>query len=87
MPSLLEEGLISPELVLVAPAEEAEEARAALPDVFEFYEWIQKLRELVDDETVDLIEDDRRGLVFFTSVVLLNAVVPLLLVILWHVLA
>jgi hypothetical protein len=87
MSSLLLDGPISPELVLVAPPEEAEEARAALPQVVEFYDWIRTLRELVDVEAVEEVEDDPRGFVVFTSLVSLNAVVPLVFVILWHVLS
>jgi hypothetical protein len=87
MSSLLLDGPISPELVLVAPPEEAEEARAALPQVVEFYDWIRTLRELVDVEGVEEVEDDPRGFVVFTSLVSLNAVVPLVFVILWHVLS
>jgi hypothetical protein len=87
MSSLLADGPISPELVLVAPPEEAEEARAALPDVLEFYDWIQSVRELVVDETVEDVEDDRRGFVVFASLVSLNAIAPVILIILWHVLA
>jgi hypothetical protein len=87
MSSLLLDGPISPELVLVAPPEEAEEARAALPQVVEFYDWIRTLRELVDVEAVETVEDDPRGFVVFTSLVSLNAVVPLVFVILWHVLS
>jgi hypothetical protein len=87
MASLLADGPISPELVLVAPPEEAEEARAALPDVLEFYDWIQSLRELVVDETEEVLEDDRRGFVVFTSLVSLNAVAPVVLIILLHVLS
>jgi hypothetical protein len=87
MSSLLLDGPISPELVLVAPPEEAEEARAALPQVVEFYDWIRALRELVDVEAVEAVEDDPRGFVVFTSLVSLNAVVPLVFVILWHVLS
>jgi hypothetical protein len=85
--SLLLDGPISPELVLVAPPEEAEEARAALPDIIEFYEWIRNLRELVDFDAVEEVEDDRRGFAVFTSLVSLNAVVPLVFVVLWHVLS
>jgi hypothetical protein len=87
MSSLLLDGPISPELVLVAPPEEAEEARAALPQVVEFYDWIRTLRELVDVEAVEVVEDDPRGFVVFTSLVSLNAVAPLVFVILWHVLS
>jgi hypothetical protein len=87
MSSLLLDGPISPELVLVAPPEEAEEARAALPDIVEFYDWIRNLRELVDVDSAEEVEDDRRGFVVFTSLVSLNAVVPLVFVILWHVLS
>jgi hypothetical protein len=85
--SLLLDGPISPELVLVAPPEEADEARAALPDVVEFYDWIRNLRELVDVDAVEEVEDYRRGSAVFTSLVSLNAVVPLVFVVLWHVLA
>jgi hypothetical protein len=87
MSSLLLDGPISPELVLVAQPEEAEEARAALPDVVEFYDWIRNLRELVDADAVEEVEDDRRGFVVFTSLVSVNSVVPLLFVVLWHVLS
>jgi hypothetical protein len=87
MSSLLLDGPISPELVLVAPPEEAEEARAALPDVVEFYDWIRNLRELVDVDGVEEVEDDRRGFAVFTSLVSVNAVVPLVSVVLWHVLS
>jgi hypothetical protein len=87
MSSRLADGLISPELVLVAPPEEAEEARAALPDIVEFYDWIRNLRQLVDVDAVEAVEDDRRGFVVFRSLVSLNAVVPLLFVVLWHVLS
>jgi hypothetical protein len=86
MSSLLLDGPISPELVLVAPPEEAEEARAALPDIVEFYDWIRNLRDLVDVDAEE-VEDDRRGFVVFTSLVSLNAVVPLVLVVVWHVLS
>jgi hypothetical protein len=87
MSSLLLDGPISPELVLVAPPEEAAEARAALPDIVEFYDWIRNLRELVDVDAVEDVDDDRRGFVVFTSLVSLNAVVPLVFVVLWHVLS
>jgi hypothetical protein len=87
MSSLVADGLISPELVLVAPPDEAEEARAALPDVYEFYEWIAGLRALVVSEPLPESVDDNNGLVWFTLSVCSVALAPLVLIILWRALA
>jgi hypothetical protein len=84
MSSLLLEGPISPELVLVAPAEEARDAREALPDVTDFYLWIQELRALVEP-VAD--ESDVRGAVTFGAITCLAAIAPLVLVILARLLA
>ena len=83
MPSLLADGPISPELVLVAPPEEAEEARAALPDGYDFYDWIHEVRTLVKPESVAEVTDNH-GLVWFTLVVCAVALAPLVLIILWR---
>jgi hypothetical protein len=85
MPSLVADGLISPELVLVASPEEAEEARAALPDVYELYDWIRGVRDLVPVEIADAHgEENRRGFAVFTLLTCLNAIVPLVLIIVWR---
>ncbi len=85
MSSLLLDGPISPELVLVAPSEEADEAREALPDIYEVYDWIRGLRELVEPVAADAnADEDERGTLLFTLFVCLNAIAPLALVILWR---
>jgi hypothetical protein len=83
MPSLLADGPISPELVLVAPPEEAEEARAALPDVDEFHDSIHEVRSFVEPESVAEVTDNH-GLVWFTLVVCAVALMPLVLIIVWR---
>ena len=84
MSSTLLDGPISPELVLVAPPEDAEEAREALPDIYELYDWLRDLRANVEAATPACEEpDDERGVALFTLVVALNALAPLALIF-WH---
>jgi hypothetical protein len=83
--TLLDEPL-SPELVLVLPPEEAAEVRRALPDVREFYVWVDDVRRFMSEpEHVRRAEvrTHERGTLAFALVVCLNALIPFALAVAW----
>jgi len=79
---------LSPELILVLPPEEAQAARALLPDREPFEDWLERLRiaepaaQEPDWEFERSKMRSRAGGVLFAAACIANAVVPILLTLL-----